>query len=466
MQRIHGGWGATSLDFTPPTPSITFFPCKIHRSVRALNLSIRTFILALSGPHGPCPPGTPARPDAPRAAADTSRRHGARRRRAAPPPVSGPRARRSEQRRTRSLPAAAFGSPGPSLARSPAESAPGPPGRAQPRARHVGGGACRRKVLSHGPDARPPSRAAPGSVPPPRRPAHPRHRAHRHGRTRSARVLGLLPSRPVWGCCRRARRWAGRRRGGTRNTCGGTASSSSCTSTAPCATATRMCSSGATRWVRPLRARPPPPLWRAQVPFRCGAGRAVLPERARPGRWAGGDVAVPAGLCLPRAHARPPHFVAQRGCRAVSAALKRCNNFQCFRLAPVGCPGCPAGGVFPGRWCSAALAPSPEFVYAPSMSLSKACLCLESRQCLLGVRLSFWEESDGSRTGGGRAALQWQPSHRVPPLPLHERDCRAMLYPGVPWAFGTRQPAFWVRIRMIARVITWTLLQVLCARGP
>lgn len=124
------------------------------------------------------------------------------------------------------------------------------------------------------------------------------------------------------------------------------------------------------------------PLSRAQVPFRCGSGRAV--PAAMPGAGPGarplgarGRCGLPGGaLFTSRTHTRSPRFVAQRGCPAIARGSETLEQLSVFPPGTSRLPGSPSGGVFPGRWCLAPLAPSPEFIYAVSLCLSKACLCL------------------------------------------------------------------------------------------
>lgn len=378
-RRIYGGRGVTSLHFTPPPPSITLSPsaliCKIYSSVRTLpalwGLSVSTFIFAFSAPQG-CLSlrNTNAARRAPSCGGHppAAMSPGAGERRLLPAP--GPWAEGTEQRLTVTaggrlcLPGAARSL----LARRlRARSAAGPPGRAQPRA---GGGACRRKVLSHG--------LTRGRCHVRRRARSRRRGTERtrdtertaHGRTRSAPAplassASLPSSRPAWGCCRRARRWAGRRRGGTRSTCGGTASSSSSTSTAPCATATRTCSSGATRWVRALRARPPPPPVAGAGAVRAGP---CCPERARPlGRGAGrvGTLRAARRGFVYLAHTRAP--AASRCAARLPRCFRGSDTLQQLWVFPPGTsrlPGQPLGRCIP----RAAMLGS-------TRSFSAVCLC-------------------------------------------------------------------------------------------
>lgn len=159
--RIYEGGGATSLDFTPPAPSTTFYPgaliCNIHRSVRTLSalwaFQSRPLFWGSQAHKGPFPLRNTARPDAPRPTGGhppAAMSPGAGERRLLPCPGRGPGVQ--EQRPSRS-PATGFASPGTLhhfFPPSPAARCRERPGAARPRSarrcsRRGGGGACRGK---------------------------------------------------------------------------------------------------------------------------------------------------------------------------------------------------------------------------------------------------------------------------------------------------------------------------------
>lgn len=409
--------------------------CKIHRSVRTLSalwgLSVRTFILAFSGPQGSlCPRSTSPDRRAPSCRGTPSRRHVAWRGRAASPPLCpgrGPGVRCSGAHsggcrwpglhpRTRSLaccPAA------------PHRERPVAPGRAEPRSRHGGGGACRRKVLSHGPDARPPSRA--GRARSRRRGAERTRGTERtaHGRTRSVSLassaclplslpagMGLLSqgSPLSW---EETRRYAEhvRRHGilqflhiyrALRDRHKDVLKWGDEVGESPASAASAAASA-------------PPVAGAGAVPVRRGPGRSAADARRE------GTLRLPAGALF----TSRTRTARRRSLRSTAAPLVP--RFWSARTT---------SSV--SAWRHSVARAAPREVYSRDGDARQHSLLLRSlfmlsrwvwakhvyasspRQCLLGLRLSFWEESEGS--GGGRAALQWQPCHRVPPVSLRERD--------------------------------------------